>query len=212
MSADQSKTKTETVQYSPQLSDVLRKVNQGERTLEEERSAKRARRVANGILGNDTRAGSTPGPESTGPSGFLGERAPDVSKKGTTKKEQKRQEEAKATEAQQHAATREAASMALGMKTLSWMKKPAASSSGGFPVPGRISSSSQAQSNAANGTGTSGSANRNATNYKKSFGDFREDAETGKGIQGRDLVSVLQLEPKEHKTLARALAKPFMSK
>ncbi|MCJ1352926.1 MAG: hypothetical protein MMC33_002910 [Icmadophila ericetorum] len=209
---DQSKSPIETIQYPPQLVEALRKVIQGERAVEDERSAKRAKRMVNGILGNDTRAASTPGPDGVGSSGLLGERAPDVSKKGATKKEQKRQEEAKATEAQQHAATREAASMALGMKTLSWMRKPAASSGSGFPVASRATSSSQGQSSQANGSGTSGSAKGNASSNKKSFGDFREDAETGKGIQGRDLVAVLELEPKEHKTLARALSKPFMSK
>lgn len=150
------------------------------------------------------------------PSGLLGERAPDVEvKKGITKKEAKRQAEAKATEAQQHAATNKTMNMALGLgggalfggKTISWLAgKGDQSSRSGFPVPPRVNTSNKGESRNPAQAGSSGAGGQ-LPSGKRKFGDFREDKETGAGIQLRDLVSVLEADGKEKKALARAYSK-----
>ena len=148
----------------------------------------------------------------SGTTGLLGERAPDVdTRRSVSKKEQKRQADAKATEAQQHAATNKTMNMALGLggalfgKKLSWMTKDSPSGSNGFPVPSRASFNSQANSRTPNATGPGGSAGQ--TSGGKAFGEFREDKEFGAGIQMRDVITTLEPDPKEPKTLARAYMK-----
>ena len=173
--------------------------------MEEARAAKRSNRNVNGLLsGEISRAGSvslgTPGSTA---SGILGERAPDVdSRKASTKKEQRRQADAKATEAQQHATTNSTLKMALGGKQLSWMTSNASpASTTGFPGPPRVNTNQSSQSKLANGPGGGAGA---LPPGKKQIGDFREDREGGSGIQMRDVISVLEPEPKEKRTLARA--------
>ena len=148
----------------------------------------------------------TPAP---GTLGLLGERAPDAdSKKGISKKEQKRQAEAKVTEAQQHARTNDGIKMALGAigKKLSWMQKDTPSSSNGFPVQSKTAPRSQVRISSGSGTGI-GEVSGQSVQGVRRYGDFREDKETGAGIQMRDVVSVLEPEPKEKRALARAFAK-----
>ena len=162
----------------------------------------------------DSASGGTSAPGT--PSGLLGERAPDVEvKKGITKKEAKRQADAKATEAQQHAATNKTMNMALGFgggslfggKKISWLAgKGDQSGSNGFPVPPRVNTSNKGESRNAALAGSSGAGGQ-LPSGKRKFGDFREDKETGAGIQLRDLVSVLETDGKEKKALARAYSK-----
>ena len=150
------------------------------------------------------------------PSGLLGERAPDVDvKKGITKKEAKRQADAKATEAQQHAATNRTSNMALGFgggslfggKKISWLAgKGDQSGSNGFPVPPRVNTSNKGESRNPTLAGSAGAGGQLPSGNRK-YGDFREDKETGAGIQLRDLVSVLETDGKEKKALARAYSK-----
>ena len=137
----------------------------------------------------------------------IGERTPDVDLKKGSKKDQKRQADAKATEAQQHAATNDTMNMQLGTKKKpSWMTSGRnTTSSGGFPVPSRVNTNLGAQSRPASGTVANGSGVY--APKKTQFGDFREDKETGAGIQMRDVVLVLEPESKEKKSLSKALTK-----
>lgn len=183
---------------------AIRKSLQSERTFEEERAAKRSKRAVNGLLsGEGARTGSfsmgTPG---SGTAGLLGERAPEVegNRKSTSKKEQRKQADAKASEAQQHVATTNTMRLALGSfgkKMPSWMTKDPPGGSA-FSVP-KPNSSSQSNSR------VSGSGGSQTGKIK--FGNFREDKEDGRGIQLRDIVMVLEPEPKEKRSLARAYDK-----
>ena len=203
------KTPIHAIAFPNQLVHALRKALQAEHTLEESRRAKREKRAANvstEAAGASSVAGGT---AATATSGLLGERAPDIeTKKGISKKEQKRQAEAKATEAQQYANTNKTMNMQLSLggatgKRLDWMTKHTPSGSSGFPVQPRASSGSQGQSKTSVGVG----GPKVQVPSKKSLGDFREDKETGVGIQMRDVVAVLEPEPKERKALARAYFK-----
>lgn len=213
------KTPTSTIAFPNQIAQILRKISQAERVAEEARLAKRARRKASASLSVEggradsaSVGASTPGT----PSGLLGERAPDVEvKKSITKKEAKRQADAKATEAQQHAATNKTMNMALGFgggslfggKKISWLAgKGDQSGSNGFPVPPRVNTSNKGDSRSSALASSSGTGGQLPSGRRK-FGDFREDKETGAGIQLRDLVSVLETDGKAKKGLARAYSK-----
>ena len=209
--SDATRHLPQSIAFPNQLVKALRKAAQTEQALEEARKARREKRLANGSLseagGSSTASGNM---AVAGTSGLLGERAPDIdTKKTSSKKEQKRQAEAKATEAQQHAATNKTMNMALSLggvmgKKLSWMTKDSPSSNSGFPVLPRASSAPHGQAkNLASGPGTHKAQGLS----RKSFGDFREDRETGAGIQMRDVVAILEPEPKERKSLARAYSR-----
>lgn len=178
-----------------------------ERTAEEERLAKRRRRAAAAAASADSGiSGSVaPDPSATG----AGQRAPEPDLKKTgTKKEQRKKDEAKATEAQQHAATNKTMNMALGLggamggKKLSWMTGGASGSGGSssFSRPNAMNPAIRAPSKA---TGPPGSS----LPVGRKWGEFREDRETGAGIQLRDIASVLENDGKEKKALAKAYAR-----
>jgi len=134
---------------------------------------------------------------------MIGERAPEVEVKKGSKKEQKKAAEAKATEAQQHAATTQTMNMQLGFgKKRSWMTSARDTTASNFPVPSRMNTNFSANKTA-NGLGANGIGGL----PKRQFGDFREDKETGKGIQMRDVALVLDPQWKEKKALAKALTK-----
>ena len=196
--------------FPNQTVQVLRKaVNIGQ-TGDEERAAKRSKRAVNGIFtGEASRTGSV-SVASTGTSipATIGERAPDVDVKKGSKKDQKRQADAKATEAQQHAATNQTMNMQLGFgkKKPSWMTSGRdTASSSGFPVPSRVNTNLGAQNRTASGAVANGAGIQ--AQKKTQFGDFRDDKETGAGIQMRDVVLVLEPESKEKKSLAKAFTK-----
>lgn len=195
-----SHSPTTTIAFPNLVAEALHKSAQEERKAEQERLAKRARRTATESLSGDVgTAGSamlgTPG------LGLLGERAPEVdTKKAPNKKEQKRQAEAKATEAQQHAATNKTTNMALGLKKKSWMTKDTGSSGGGSLGLPRVNTQGLPRTSTANGSGSQLPMGRK-------YGEFREDRETGKGVQLRDIIAVLETDGKEKKALARAYTK-----
>ncbi|MCJ1284889.1 hypothetical protein MMC26_004226 [Xylographa opegraphella] len=201
--------KHNTIAFPNQTVQILRKFTTIERSIEEERASKRSKRTVNGLLSGDISrsasvSGATPGP---GTPGTLGERAPDVDAKKLSKKDQKKQADSKATEAQQHAATNQTLKMQLGgtfgKKQPSWLTNTkATASASGFPVQSRMVSGSQSHNKSANGAGPNGAGG--LPQNKRQFGDFREDKEGGAGIQMRDVVMVLDPEPKEKKTLAKA--------
>ena len=137
----------------------------------------------------------------------MGERAPDVDVKKLSKKDQKKQADSKATEAQQHAATNQTLKMQLGgsfgKKQPSWLTNTKATPSvSGFPIQSRMTSGGQSHGKSAGGTGPNGAGG--LPQNRRQFGDFREDKEGGAGIQMRDVVTVLDPESKEKKTLAKA--------
>ncbi|MCJ1475485.1 hypothetical protein MMC13_004148 [Lambiella insularis] len=201
-------TTPNTITFPNQTTQVLRKTSGAERTIDEERAAKRNKRTVSSLMsGEQSRSGSISGAASIpGTPGTIGERAPEVEVKKGSKKDQKRQADAKATEAQQHAATNQTINMQLGgggKKKPSWMTSAKATPiPTGFPVPSRLNTIAQAQAKAANGGGAGG-----LPQSGRQFGDFREDKENGAGIQMRDVVMVLEPESKEKKTLAKATAK-----
>ena len=232
--SDHSKSPVPTISFPNTTAQTLRNLSQADRTAEEVRLAKRARRTANGsLLGDGSRSGSIPigAPGSATPNGLLGERAPDV--KTTTKKAAKKEAEAKATEAQQHQNTNATVSMALGgggARNLfgkkkggySWLdKKPNAGQMTGFPVPSKLNTSVKTSDAATSGGTTSGSggggggvgsgSGSGSGSYLppggKRIGEWREDKERGAGIQLRDLVSVLEADGKEKRVLARLYTK-----
>ncbi|MCJ1443620.1 MAG: hypothetical protein MMC23_004119 [Stictis urceolatum] len=190
-----------TISFRNALAVAITKTIESDNALEEARAAKRSKRNVDTIMsGEPSRAGSISSTPAPGTPGAPGERAPDVPKKGLSKKEQKRQADAKASEAQQHAATSSSLNMALGTtgnlfggKKISWMssKKPAVDT--GFGPP-RIPPSSQKATSAAAAKTAQG----------KKLGEFREDREGGQGIQLRDMIMIMEPEPKERRALARA--------
>ena len=179
------------IQYANPVVQALQKITRDERAQEEERLAKRRRREAKA----DTNGAA---PATTG---SLGEIAPEIdTRKGNKNKEAAAK---KVNEAAQHAATTKTMNMALGFSsraTPSWMKKGAdATPSNPYlpnkPKAGPLGSKGGAAVASAPGSGLPKS---------RVFGQFREDRETGSGIQLRDLVSVLEHDGKEKKALQRA--------
>ncbi len=162
------------------------------------------------LAGENGRTGSTSvGPSRHNTPGLLGERAPDVDTKKTSRKDQKRQAEAKASEAEQHAETNKTMNMALGLggslgKKLSWMQKYPSPSSSGTPLLSRVNTNTQGSSK------TSGAqAGRRGPQLSsvRRYGAFREDKEDGSGIQARDVVMALEADDKEKRALIKAHAR-----
>ena len=165
-----------------------------ERAQEEERLAKRRRRAAKA----DT---DGTGPATTGTPGDV---APEID----TKRGNKNREAAakKVNEAAQHAATTKTMNMALGFgsrATPSWMKKGADTTHVNAFLPNKPKAGPQSSKDGASGVNGAG------TGLPKSriFGQFREDRETGSGIQLRDVISVLEHDGKEKKALQRAYSR-----
>ncbi|KAI9880263.1 MAG: hypothetical protein M1830_004608 [Pleopsidium flavum] len=225
--SDGARSPIPTISFPNTLAQTLRNMSQSDRTFEESRLTKRARRTTGGstLTAEGSRSGSTPlgTPGSVTSSGLLGERAPDV--KVPTKKAAKKEAEAKATEAQQHQNTNATVSMALGSgggaRNLfgkkkggySWLdKKPGAGQMTGFPVPSKLNTADKADASIS-GVGGSSSGGVVAMNGSllppggKRIGEWREDKERGAGIQLRDLVSALEGDGKEKRVLARLYSK-----
>ena len=189
-----------TVTFSNPVAQALQKISKAERAQEEERLAKRNRRAGGESSRTASVSAGTPAS-----SGTLGEVAPEADPKKAGKAKDKMDATAKkALETQQHAATTKTMNMALGLsgtmgKKLSWMKggADAPPSNPYLQKPNPKVEATKANTSNANGIGSSLPKSR-------SFGDFREDKETGSGIQLRDIVSVLESDGKEKKSLQRA--------
>ncbi|KAL4915536.1 hypothetical protein BDW62DRAFT_123470 [Aspergillus aurantiobrunneus] len=193
------------------LADKCRLLVDKEVSYEEARAAKRAKRSASAILGE----GGTPKPDSadipgSGASTPIGERAPNIDKKGMTKKEAKKLMDAKANEAQQHQQSVETARMATqtmmsgGMfgkkKKYSWLQSgPSAGS--GFSTPTRNQPTPSANSEKAARPGEP------ATVPTKRLGAWREDKEKGAGIQIRDILFMLELDGRASRHIQKAYSK-----
>lgn len=191
-SASQPATPT-TIQFVNPVVQALQKIAKDERDQEEERLAKRRRRAAKA----DTNGA---GSATTG----LGDVAPDVD----TKKGNKNREAAskKVNEAAQHAATTKTMNMALGLgskATPSWMKKGADTTHSNPFLPNKPKAGAQGSKGGASSVNGAGGG----LPKSRVFGQFREDKETGSGIQLRDLISVLEHDGKEKRALQRAYSK-----
>lgn len=207
--SDVSQTPTTPIAFPNPVAHALRQIASADRAAEEERLAKRTRRAASAVGDGNKSGTATLGGATPGPPGPLGERAPDVDIKRVSKKEQKRQAEVKATEAQQHTATNQTTSMALGIggslgKKLSWMQKPSLSGSGASSMLPRVNTGSQGASKSSAAAGASSASQLHRI---RQYGGFREDKEAGAGIQLRDIIFALESDGKDKMALAKAYAK-----
>lgn len=208
--SDTSQIPTTSTAFPNPAAHALRQIASAARAAEEERLAKRARRAASAAsAGDSNKSGTTTLGASTPGTPALGERALDVETKRVSKKEQKRQAEVKATEAQQHTATNQTTSMALGIggslgKKLSWMQKPGLSGSGASPILPRVNTGAQGASKSSAAASASSASQLHRI---RQYGGFREDKEAGAGIQLRDLVFALESDGKDKMALAKAYAK-----
>ena len=208
--SNESQNPAKTLSYPNFQAEALHKHLSQARSAEEERLRKRRKRDENKSK-DASRAGSA-APDSS-PAGsstsLLGERAPDAETIKGGKKISKRAAAAQATEAQQHAATNQTVAGALGLggnlfggKKISWL-------TGGTKTPQKGPALARTMS------GVPGSVNANAASKKdasslpaaRSFGEFREDREAGKGIQLRDVLNVLETDGRDKKMLSKAYAK-----
>lgn len=208
--SDVSQTPTTPIAFPNPVAYALRQIASADRAAEEERLAKRTRRAASAVGDGNKSGTATLGGATPGPPGPLGERAPDVDTKRVSKKEQKRQAEVKATEAQQHTATNQTTSMALGIggslgKKLSWMQKPGLPGSGASSsmLP-RVNTGSQGASKSSAAAGASSASQLHRI---RQYGGFREDKEAGTGVQLRDIIFALESDGKDKMALAKAYAK-----
>ena len=168
---------------------ALRAITKTERAQEEARLAKRLARAAKA-------KGEASSLEGAGTPGALGDVAPDIKK--APKKTKGPMDNA--TQAQQLNALNNTTQMALGGKKMpSWL------TGGGNKGPSNPYLKSKANDQKA----TASSANGPGSSLPKSrvFGEFREDVESGSGIQLRDLILVLEQYGKEKKALQRAYSR-----
>ncbi|KAL8886788.1 MAG: hypothetical protein Q9215_005558 [Flavoplaca cf. flavocitrina] len=185
---------------------ALRKSYLADRKAEEERLAKRARRVK--AENPDDTASAT---GSAGGSGAAtpGSIAPDIPldmKKLPTKKELKRQAESRVSDAAQARATNQSLGMALGGAKKSWMTGGTAAVHTNPMLP-KVNTST---------AGTAGSSQQSRTVNGLPSGsglprmrqfDLKEDGPKGVSIQLRDLLFVMEKERKEKRALAGAYLK-----
>lgn len=125
-----------------------------------------------------------------------------------TRKGNKNREAAakKVNEAAQHAATTKTMNMALGFggrATPSWMKKGADTTPSNPYMPNKPKTGPQGSKGGASGVNGDG----DGLPKSRVFGQFREDRETGSGIQLRDVISVLEHDGKEKRALQRAYSR-----
>ena len=201
----QSPESIKTIAYPARNGKILADVHLTERSLEERRQSKRKERINK----NDgSRSGSVAGASGPGTPGSLLDKGADadgVQKKPLTKKELKRQESSKATEAQQHAATNTAAGLALGRSGPSWLKGPGGTTKSWMTSKSTTNTSFAPMPKKDNITPSkalpSGVA---APKVGRTFGNFREDAMEGSGIQLRDVIGAMELDVHEDRSLSRA--------
>ena len=207
--SNESQVTLKTFSYPNAQAEALHRQMSDARSAEEERIRKRRRREeAKSKDPNRADSAALDAPSTQGSSGPIDGRAPDADTIKGGKKLSKRAAAAQATEAQQHAATNQTVAGALGLggnlfggKKISWL-------TGG----NKTSKSGPALARTMSGVPTSGSGpapKKDTSNLPtvRSFGDFREDREGGKGIQLRDVISVLESDGRDKKLLNKVYAK-----
>lgn len=178
-----------TIQSGNSVAEALQTISKIERAQEEERLKRRRRRE-----------GNKSGPGTPGTPGTIGEVAPEVERKGGKAKEKMDATARKALETQQHATTTKTMNMALGIgKQKSWMQKGADAGHVNTFLQKPNTTAQTTKAGTLNADGVASSLPKNRT-----FGEFREDRETGAGIQLRDVVAVLENDGKEKRALQRA--------
>ena len=215
-----AQTPTPPIAFPNELAKQLRGIASKERSAEEARLTKRAKKASTGPTSADGSKSNSVAPGTPGSSGgavgggLLGERAPEVGDtKKLTKKEQAKLHSAKIDEAHQHRSANSTANHMLNSgrrygKTYSWMNLGSGSAGGsGASTPTRLSTVGGGLGGVAgtmlDGVGggllTGGAAGRR-------LGEWREDRDKGAGIQLRDWARVLETESKEKMSTARVLA------
>lgn len=200
---------TSTISFQGTINAHLRKLTERDWLAEKERIKKREarkRKAENAGAGDEavTTATDTPG-DSPAPEAP----APKMTKKEMNKKNK---ENANATEAQAINSANTTAAMAfMGKKKnkYGWMTGGMGSVQGNRyakPAPASPAARQESTASAAGSGGMdgAGSASANAEKKAPSWGDWREDAVNGKGIQLRDWVHVLERDGREKKALLRA--------
>ncbi|KAL8841302.1 MAG: hypothetical protein Q9176_003395 [Flavoplaca citrina] len=185
---------------------ALRKSYLADRKAEEERLAKRARRVK--AENPDDTASAT---GSVGGSGAAtpGSIAPDIPldmKKLPTKKELKRQAESRVSDAAQARATNQSLGMALGGAKKSWMTGGTAAVHTNPMLPKVNTSTAGTAGSSQQSRTVNGLPSGNGLPRMRQF-DLKEDGPKGVSIQLRDLLFVMEKERKEKRALARAYLK-----
>ena len=231
--ADRNETGSHSATEQPaprSLPEKYRMLLEKDLSSEDIRARKRAKRSENAILGEN---GNKPdmmegiGSGST-PSTPVGDRTPNLDKKGVSKKEARKMVDAKASEAQQHQQSVETARMATNSmlsgrvfgtkKSYSWLQRgPGAGAGGGggsgggsgtgsgFSTPSRLN---PAGPNANGGGGEKpGRAGESTTIAPKRLGGWREDNENGAGIQVRDILFMLELDGRGARHVQKAYSK-----
>lgn len=182
--------------FTKDLAQALRSAANSERDFEEERLAKRERRNAGGTPRNSSIAPGTPGSV-----------APEPGAKPLTKKEREKLDKGRQNvidvHAQANAATNTFLFGASKKKKYAWMNSATGSGSG-TSTPNR--SGPQLPGTPGIGSGGSAEKQRLTTDGKNRMGGFREDKESGNGIQLRDWLAVLENDGKERKSLQKSYA------
>ena len=206
--SNESQAISTTLTYPNCQVEALQKQMKEAQSAEQERLRKRRRREEAKSKDPNRSESTAPDASTPGSSAVIGERAPDVENVKGGKKLSKRAAAAQATEAQQHAATNQTVAGALGLggnifggKKISWLM-------GGSKGP----KSGPALARTMSGIPSSGAATatkKETSNIPeaRSFGAFREDHEGGRGIQLRDVLSVLESDGRDKKILCKAYAK-----
>ena len=206
--SNESQSTVRTLTYPNLQAEALHKQMNEARLVEQERSRKRRRREE-AKSKDSSRPGSTvPDLIVPNPNSSIGERAPDVETLKGGKKLTKRAAAAQATEAQQHAATNQALAGALGSIGFGGRKSGPSWLLGGSKTPksGPALARTMAGMSSSNAMTIAKEETSNLPEAR-SFGVFREDHEGGRGIQLRDVLSVLESDGKDKKILSRAYAK-----
>ncbi|KAA8651400.1 hypothetical protein EYZ11_010438 [Aspergillus tanneri] len=205
-----SSTEQQTARSLPEKCRILMdKDNSGE----ESRAAKRAKRSASAILGEGGAGRSElvdiPGSSPSTPT--ASERAPNIDRRGLSKKEAKKLIDAKASEAQQHQQSVETARLATNSmitgrmfgtkKSYSWLKREPPTGSG-FSTPSRVNTATPSAS-----SDKVGRPGEPAAIPTKRLGTWREDREIGAGVQVRDILFMLELDGRGTRHVQKAYSK-----
>lgn len=178
-----------------ELIKSLREAASKERDFEEKRLEKRQNRSADGTAAIRTGASTPATPGSV---------APEPSTKPLTKKEREKQDKGKQSLVDSHAqANATTATFLFGGKKknkYSWMDSASSASTSSF---GR----GNAPFSGGGGFGAPAPEKQRLTaDGKNRMGGFREDKDSGRMVQLRDLIAVLENDGREKKTLQRTYA------
>lgn len=197
------------VAFPNELAKQMREIGAKQRSLEEARLAKRAKR-SNGAAtpADSSKPGlAGPGTPRSGPAaGLLGERAPEAPAKKLSKKEQAKLQNSRYDEAHQHRSANNTARLMMGSggrfgKKYSWMTAATDTPSRNTPT-GAHAGGGAGPTAGGTGLGRGGLA---AVGGRR-LGEWREDRDRAAGIDVRDWLRVLESDTKDKTSIARAAA------